>query len=310
MKKLLAIVLVVVMALALGCAKQPAKPMRVAALKGPTGMGLAYLAEEHADRYAIELYDAPDAVTGKFINGEIDIAAVPINLAATLYNKTQGGVVMLAVNTLGVLYLIEIGDAVQSISDLAGRTVYATGEGSTPEYVLRYLLAQNDLTGEVAIDFAGEHAALAALLASGEAELGMLPEPNVSAVTLKNTGARVALDLNDAWEQASGVKLVQGCYIASRTFYEAHRKEIAAFLKDYAASVERVNGDAGAAALIAALGILPSEQIAASAIPRANIVCLTGEGMRAAAKAMLEVLCAANPKSVGGALPGDDLYAS
>jgi len=199
---------------------------------------------------------------------------------------------------------------VRSLADLAGKTVYATGEGSTPEYVLRYLLAQNNLTDQVTVEFVGEHAALAAMLASGEASLGMLPEPNVSAVTLKNANARVALDLNEAWQSASGVALVQGCYIASRTYYDAHQDEIAAFLADYAASVERVNTDADAAALIASLGILPSEEIAGSAIPRANIVCLTGGDMRAAAEAMLGVLYTANPKSVGGQLPGDELYAS
>lgn len=309
-KKLLAIVLAAAMALAFGCAKTPAQPMQIAALKGPTGMGIAYLMQEQSDRYTVELYDAPDAVTAKFINGEIDVAAVPINLAAALYNKTGGDAVVLAVNTLGVLYLIEVGDTVQSFADLAGKTVYATGEGSTPEYVLSYLLEQNNLSDEVTVEFAGEHAALATMLASNEVTLGMLPEPNVSAVTLKNADARVALDLNAAWEEASGVKLVQGCYIASRSYYDAHQKEIADFLKDYAASVERVNSDAGAAALIASLAILPSEQIAAGAIPRANIVCLTGSEMRAAAEAMLGVLYAANPKSVGGALPGGDLYAS
>ncbi len=309
-KKLIALLLAAALLFALGCAKASAEPMRVAALKGPTGMGISYLMQEQTDKYSVELYDAPDAVTAKFINGEIDVAAVPINLASTLYNKTDGNVVMLCVDTLGVLYVVENGDTVQSLSDLAGKTVYATGESSTPQYVLDYVLAQNGLTDQVTVEYEGEHTALAAMLASGEADIGMLPEPFVSSVLIKDENARVAIDLNEAWEEASGVKLVQGCYIADRTYYDEHPDEIKTFLTDYASSVDRVNTEDGAAALIASLGILASEEIAETAIPRSNIVCITGEDMISSASAMLGVLYGANPASVGGQMPGDDFYAS
>ena len=309
MKKILALLTIAVMLLALGCAKAPAEPVNVAALKGPTGMGISYLMQDESDKYSVELMDAPDVVVGKFVSGEIDIAAVPINLAATLYNKTEGNVVLLNIDTLGVLYIVENGTTVQSLSDLAGKTIYATGEGATPQFVLDYLLAQNGLTDQVKVEYVGEHTALAAMLASGEAEIGMLPEPFVSSVLLKNANARVALDLNDAWESASGTKLVMGVYIASRTFYNEHPDQVKAFLKDYAASVDKVNSAADAASVVANLGIVGSEQIAAQAIPRSNIVSITGDEMKSAASAVLNVLFTANPASIGGKLPGDDLYA-
>ncbi len=308
MKKTVALLLCMAVLLAFGCKKEEAFALNVGALKGPTGMGLAYLMDALPAGYGeIELYDAPDAITGKFISGELDIAAVPINLAAALYNKTEGDVVMLAVNTLGVLYLLENGDSIRSLADLSGRTVYATAQGSTTEYVLNGLLAQAGVR-DVTVEFAGEHAALAAMVTAGEVEIAMLPEPNVSAVLLKGNGVRVALDLNAEWEQLTGNKLVQGCYVAKRSFYKAHPAAVGRFLTDYAASVERVNSDAGAAGLIARLGILPSEKVADRAIPNCNIVCVTGEEMRKAASAMLQTLFMANPKSIGGALPGDDLY--
>ena len=308
MKKLLAILTLAVMLFALGCAKAPAEPVNVAALKGPTGMGISYMMDDTA-KYNVELQDAPDVVVGKFVNGEIDIAAVPLNLAAVLYNKTEGNVVLLNLDTLGVLYIVENGETINSLADLAGKTIYASGEGATPQYVLDYLLAQNGLTDQVKVEYVGEHTALAAMVASGEAQIALLPEPFVSAVTVKNPDVRVALDLNSAWEAASGTKLVMGVYIASRTFYNEHPDQVKAFLADYAASVEKVNTSADAAQKIADLGIVGSADIAKQAIPRSYIVSITGDEAKTAASAVLNVLFTANPKSVGGKLPGDDLYA-
>ncbi len=314
MFRLLALALALVMALPLvgGCAKkaEPAAPPRVlnvAALKGPTGMGLAYVMRERQEDFSVALYDAPDGVTAKLINGEVDIAAVPLNLASVLYNKTQGGIVMLGVNTLGVLYIVEQGDSVRSMADLSGKTIYATGQGSTPEFILNALLAQYGVT-DAKVEYVGEHAALAAMVASGEAKLAMLPEPNVSSVLLKNENVRVALNLTEAWDAVSDAALVQGCYVARRSVYEAEGAAVDAFIEAAADSARRVNSEEGAAALIAELGIVGSEAIARAAIPRANIVCMTGADMEKAASAMLQVLYAANPASVGGALPGRELY--
>ena len=308
MKKILAFLTLAVMLFAVGCAKAPAEPVNIAALKGPTGMGISYLMDDTA-KYNVELQDAPDVVTGKFINGEIDIAAVPLNLAAVLYNKTEGNVVLLNLDTLGVLYIVENGETINSLADLAGKTIYASGEGATPQYVLDYLLAQNGLTDQVKVEYVGEHTALAAMVASGEAKIALLPEPFVSAVMVKNPDVRVALDLNTAWEAASGTKLVMGVYIASRTFYNEHPDQVKAFLADYAASVEKVNTSADAAQKIADLGIVGSAAIAQQAIPRSYIVSITGDEAKNAASAVLNVLFTANPKSIGGKLPGDDLYA-
>ncbi len=308
MKKIIAILLTAVLLLAVGCAKAPAEPLKIAALKGPTGMGISYLMDEKADQYSVELLDAPDTVVGKFVSGEIDVAAVPINLAATLYNKTEGNVVVICVDTLGVLYVMENGDTVNAFSDLAGKTIQATGEGSTPQFVLDYLLSLNNMTDQVTVEYVGEHTALAALLASGESTLGMLPEPFVSSVMLKNADTRIAIDLNQEWEAATGTKLVQGVYIVNREFYNQNAEVIQQFLTDYQDSVNRVNTNVGASELIAKLGIVASADIAKVAIPRSNIVCITGDDMVNSATAVLNILYNANPASVGGALPGEDLF--
>lgn len=311
-RRTLAVLLAAMAALlCFGCAQEkPQIVLNVAALKGPTGMGLAYVMSEQTDAYHVEMFDAPDVVAGKFINGEIDIAAIPINLAATLYNKTEGEAVMIAINTLGVLYILENGESVQSFADLAGKTLYATGQGSTPEYVLAYLLEKNGLTGQVEVEYLAEHATLAAMMAAGEVELAMLPEPNVSSVLVKSDVARVALDLTAEWDAVSDTALLQGCYIVRRSVLEEEPEAVKAFVEAAADSAARVVSEDGAAKLIAELGIVGSEDIAARAIPNCNIVCITGEEMRQAAAAMLQVLFDANPASVGGTLPDDALYAS
>ena len=309
-KKLICALLACLLLLSMGCAgEKPQTTLRIAALKGPTGMGLAYLMQEESSAFSVELLDAPDVVTGKFINGEIDIAAVPVNLAAVLSNKTDGKAVMIAVNTLGVLYILENGETVHSMEDLAGKTLYATGQGSTPQYVLEYLLEQNGLKDRVTVEYIAEHATLAAMTASGEAPLAMLPEPNVSSVLLKNESARIALDLTSEWDAVSDAQLLQGCYIVQRSVLESEPEAVRAFLSAAAESAARVNSEAESPALIAELGIVGSEAIAARAIPNCNIVCLTGEQMQEAAEAMLSVLFAANPKSIGGQLPDASFYA-
>ena len=309
-KKLICALLACLLLLSMGCAgEKPQTTLRIAALKGPTGMGLAYLMQEESSAFSVELLDAPDVVTGKFINGEIDIAAVPVNLAAVLSNKTDGKAVMIAVNTLGVLYILENGETVHSMEDLAGKTLYATGQGSTPQYVLEYLLEHNGLKDQVTVEYIAEHATLAAMAASGEAPLAMLPEPNVSSVLLKNESARIALDLTSEWDAVSDAQLLQGCYIVQRSVLESEPEAVRAFLSAAAESAARVNSEAEAPALIAELGIVGSEAIAARAIPNCNIVCLTGEQMQEAAEAMLSVLFAANPKSIGGQLPDASFYA-
>ncbi len=287
--------------------------VNVAALKGPTGMGMSALMEaaeqgKTANDYTFTLSGAPDEVSAAVVSGAVDIAAVPINLAAVLSAKT-GNVKLLAVNTLGVLYILEKGDSVQSIGDLAGKKLLATGQASTPEYILSYILEKNGLTDSVEVEYLTEHSELAALMASGEAELGMLPQPNVTVVTVKNPEVRVALDLTEEWNAVTGTELVQGCIIVRADFAEAHPEAVEAFLKEYAESVETVNADhAAAAELISKFGIVENAAIAEKAIEKCHIVCLTGDALRQSADAMFRVLFEANPKSVGGALPDESIY--
>ncbi len=291
--------------------------LNIVALKGPTGMGMVQLmqADEQAKSavdYNIMLAAAPDEISGKIVTGEADIAAAPINLAAALYNKTQGKVAIIAVNTLGVLYVLENGETVNNIADLSGKTLYATGQGATPEFVLNYLLEKNGVAGKVDVQYMADHTELATLLAADEGgvKIAMLPEPNVTAALLKNSSLRIALDLTQEWNNVSdSAQLVQGCLIARKDVLENNPDAVNSFLQEYAASTAYVNEKPeDAAALIEQYGIMASAAAAKAAIPNCNIVCVTGEDMRADADAMLQVLFAADPKSVGGKLPGDDFY--
>ncbi len=286
----------------------------VIALQGPTGIGMVNLMENRSDLYNITMTAAPDEAVAAILSGSADIAAVPTNLAATLYSKTNGNIRMLALNTLGVLYILENGNAIQDISDLSGKTVYATGQSATPEYVLNYVLNAEGLTESVRVEYLAEHAELATRMASGNVEVAMLPEPFVTSVLLKNPDVRVALDMTEMYRGAAespdenGV-LSMGCVIASANFVQEHPETVREFLNDYRESVEFVNSDPHAASLLVEkFGIMAAAAAAEKAIPNCHIVCITGNEMKEQIRPFFDVLYRADPKSVGGKLPEDDLY--
>lgn len=329
MKQILAMILAVL--LLVSCSKTPAASgsstsepdapkaqLQIAALKGPTAMGLVKLLDdaekgESINKYEVTLAGAPDELTGKIISGELDIAAVPVNLAATLYNKTQGGVKIAAINTLGVLYIVESGESVQSVADLKGKTLYSTGQGASPEYTLSHILEQNGIADEVQVEFKNEHAELAALLAQGKAELALLPQPFVTTVLMQNEKLRVALDLTQEWSRVSkdGSEMLTGCIVVQQKLIDENPQALSDFLQEYEASVSYVTDPANldaAASLIVAQDILASEVVAKAALPACGITFLAGEPMKKAADGFLKVLFDADAKSVGGALPGAEFY--
>ena len=301
---------------------------RIAALKGPTAMGLVELMSlsdtanemmegkedvvSTGNTYEFTLAGSADEVTPALIKGDLDMACVPANLAAVLYGKTNGAVEVLAVNTLGVLYIVENGGTVQSMADLKGQTIVAAGKGSTPEYALRYLLTENgiDPDKDVTIDWKSEHSECVAALASGQASIALLPQPFVTVAQNKIEGLRMALDLTAEWDKLdNGSGLITGVIVARRDVVEANPGAVDSFLQDYAASVEWVNANnADAAQLIAEYGIIEAAPVAEMALPYCNIVCLTGSEMKDKLSGYLQVLADVEPSSVGGTLPGDDFY--
>ena len=288
--------------------------INVAALSGPTGMGMAYLNEQSdagntAYRYNISYASAPDQLTGGLISKEYQIAALPVNLASVLYNKTGGEILTAAVNTLGVLYVVEKGDSVKSLSELAGKKVVASGQGSTPEYVFNYLLEKAGIKDQVEVEYVSQHDEAVSALASGKADLAMLPEPKVTAALMQIEGTRIALDLTEEWDKISDAQLVQGVIVVQKDFAEAHPEVVEAFLSEYKSSVDFTNENKEeAASLIEKYGIIPKATIALKAIPNCNIVCLTGDEMKTSVSDMLKTLYDANPAGVGGSLAGDAMF--
>ncbi|MGI6528482.1 MAG: ABC transporter substrate-binding protein [Clostridia bacterium] len=309
----LVIVLAMLMTACTKADKQDKTTLNVAALKGPTGMGMIKLIDD-ADKgntkneYKITLAGSPDEITGKIVSGEIQIAALPINLAANLYNKTNGKVQLLALNTLGVLYVLEKGEEINSVSDLEGKKIFATGQGATPEYILDYILKENNVNADV--EFKTEHSELAALALSGNADIVMLPEPFVTNVLSKEAGFRVALDLTEEFERVSdGTVLSMGCIVVNKEFAEKNKQAVKDFLDEYKASTEFVNNNISEASdLIAKYGILASKELAEKAIPNCNIVFIEGGEMEQKIKGFYELLNEYNANSIGGKLPGEDFY--
>ncbi len=288
----------------------------VAALKGPTAMGMVKLMNDQPDDYAFTIATAIDEITPKLVKGELDIAAVPANMASVLYNNTEGKIKVLAVHTLGVLYIVENGDSgVQSIADLKGRTIYASGKGASPEYVLNYLLTGNDLDPEkdVVVEYKSEHSECLAALLANEGAVAVLPQPFVTTAQQKQPAVQVALDMNAEWaklqeDSDAPSQLITGVLVARTDFIDQDPQVVSDFLDAYAASVAYVNANVEeAAALIGQFDIIP-EPIAKLALPHCGIVYIDGADMQAALSGYLSVLFAQNPAAVGGAMPDDAFY--
>ena len=284
--------------------------MKIGALKGPTAMGMAQLLD--ADGYDFTIAASPDEIVPMVVQGNLDIAAVPANLAATLYQKTEKDVSVLAVNTLGVLYIVENGDSVKSVEDLKGKTIYASGKGATPEYALNSVLKANGIDPEkdVTVEFKSEHAEVVSALVQDQTAVGLLPQPFVTTALMKNDKLKVALDLNKLWEDSmdDGSKLVTGVVIANNEFVQDHADKVNDFMDAYKESVDFVNSDTEAAAQIIGDHDIIAKEVAQKAIPDCSIVFIEGDEMKTMLSGYLATLDDQNPEIIGGQLPDDAFY--
>ena len=319
MKKYMSVLLVLLMLAVLfpGCAAAEGEPVtiRLGSLKGPTTMGMVKLLSDNeagltANKYESTVVANATELMPLFLRGELDVLALPVNAGSVLYNKSQAGATLLAVNTLGVLYIVEKGgETVQSVADLKGKTIYATGKSTTPEYALSYLLTQNglDIATDVTMEWKSEASEVVAQISTLDNAVALLPQPFVTVAQTKVEGLRVALDMTAEWA-AVGSTLITGGLIIRTAFLEEHPEAVATFLEEYAASTQYVNENVEEAAALVEQYIGVAAGVAKKAIPACNIVCLTGEEMKAAAEKYLTVLFELNPDAVGGAMPGEGFY--
>ena len=332
MKKLLAIVLAALMVLSLGaCGKKTEETnkkssankseeyvgidMHIACMTGPTGVGMAKLMNDAAEdktanNYEFTVASAANDIMPKFIKGEIDIASVPTNVAASFYNSTNGKIRMLAVNTYGVLSILEKGDSIKDIKDLKGKTIYSTGKGQNPEYILKYILSENgiDPENDVTINFVSSDDLVAKLI-SGEAEVAMAPEPAATTVMIKNSALNRVLSINDEWAKVSDTELMMGCVIALDSYVEENPEAVEKFLEEYEKSIEfAIENTETASEYCETYKIAASKAIAQKAIPTCNLTYVTGDEMKDNVNGYFNVLYKADPEFIGGTLPKDDLY--
>lgn len=295
--------------------------VNVMALKGPTAMGMVKFMDDadkgeiDSENYTFSIAASADEVTPKLVQGETDIAAVPANLASVLYQKTNGGVEVLAVNTLGVLYIVENGESVQSVADLKGKTIYASGKGSTPEYALDYILSSNGIDPEkdVTIEWKSEHSECVAAITSQENGIAMLPQPFVTIAETKNPSIRTALDLTEEWDKVQQNEtqksaLITGVVVARSEFVDNNPDAVKDFMTRYEESVDYVNGNVEDAAQLVGNYDIVTAEVAQKALPECNIVFISGDEMKEQLSGYLAVLKEQNPESVGGDVPGDDFY--
>ena len=320
-KSLLIVSMILIMTLMAftGCgtqAEEPAElsaPVNIACMNGPTGMGMVDLMGN--ENYNIEVFQAPTDAVPKIISGEIDVACVPSNLAAVLYNKTEGQIVSVSPMVMGVLHILGNGVEVSDVADLKGQTIVSAGQGGTPEYALQEVLqnAGLEMGKDVKVEWLASHADVNAKLLSDEGTIAMVPEPFVSAALAQGAGKVTDLfDMNTLWSEATGQDFPMGVLIARRDFVENRGSDLNILLNDLAASIEDVNSASDEVAQkIVDAGFLGNADIAKAAIPNCNLTLYTGDELAKGAEIMKtfnETMFALTPPAVGGALPGEDLY--
>ena len=294
---------------------EPAE-VHVASLKGPTSIGLASFMGsvdtlELNNTYTFTIATAADEILPAVIKGEVDIALIPANAAAVLYNKTEGGISVIDINTLGVLNVVTGDESIQQFADLAGKTVYMTGKGATPEYAMNFLLNKAGIADQVTLEFKSEPTEVVQALSADATAAGVLPQPFATAACVKNEALKAVIDLTDVWASSvdDGSQLLTGVTIVRNEFLTEHPEAVAEFIEQQAASVDAANADpAGVAPLVVAAGIIEAEPVAAKAIPSCHLVCITGAEMQSALSGYLQTLFDSDPASVGGALPTDSFY--
>ena len=315
--KIIAAALTAVLSLGMmaGCAqKKDDTVVRVGSLKGPTTIGIVNLMDKASKgtsegKYEFTMSAAPDEITAKIVSGDIDIALVPANLASVLYNKTEGGITAIDINTLGVLYCVTGDTSITSVKDLSGKKVITTGQGATPEYSLRYLLDQNGIT-DCEIEFKSESTEVAAVLAEDPSQIAVLPQPFVTVACAQNEAISIAFSLEEEWQLTTGgLGMVTGVTVVRNDFLKAHPEAVKTFIKEHGESVNATNSDLDTtASLVVANEIIGKEPLAKKAIPFCNVVCMIGDSVKNNLAPYLEVLYNSDPKSVGGKLPGDEFY--
>lgn len=281
---------------------------KIASLSGPLGIGISKLGADRDYAYDVKSYADSQQAAELIKNGEADIAVLPVNLAASLYNETNGAIKILAVNTLGVFHILENGSEIKSIADLKGKTVYSLGEGSVPEFLLNYILAENNLDGEVTVEYKADYSEIKALADEGKADIVMLPEPYAAMLASAADGVRYALDLADEWGKVSETPFAQGVIVARTEYIEQNPEYIETFLMQNEVSVNYLveNPQAGAT-LLSETGYFDSPELAQAALAGCNPSFIKGENMKAAVKAVIDMLYQADPASIGGAVPDDGI---
>ena len=289
---------------------EPSAPINIGAMKGPTAMRMAQMLDD--ENYNVSIVASPDEMVPMVVQGQVDIAAIPANLASVLYQKTERQVSVLAANTLGVLYIVENGNTVNSVEDLKGKTIFSSGKGATPEYALNSVLKANGIDPEtdVTVEYKSEHAEVVAALAADQTAVGLLPQPFVTTALMKNENLRVALDLNELWESSmdDGSRLITGVVIVRNEYLKEHEDDVKIFMDAYEKSVDFVNSDTEAAAEIIGAHDIVTKEVAMKAIPECSIVFIEGDELKTMLSGYLNTLLEQNPQIVGGNVPDDEFY--
>lgn len=293
--------------------KTSSEATKIVSLKGPTTIGLLNMMDStEKEKYEFNMVTEPAEAGTLVSTGKENIALIPANVAANLYNKTSGNIIVLNINTLGMLYLVQQGEPITSIADLKGKTIILTGKGATPDLTIQYLLKENGLSVEdVTLDYKSEATEVVAALAENSEAIGLLPEPFVTVATTKNPDLKVSMDLTEEWNKTQNNKdstLITAVTVVNKEYLESNKEDVLNFMKQQKISSEEATSNLDKTSELAEKYDIIKENIAKKAIPKCNISYIEGEEMKTKLSGYYSVLFDLSPEFIGGKVPEDDFY--
>lgn len=276
---------------------------KLAVFNGVTSLGVAKLVKDRGYAYESSLYTDLSEVENLIKNGGADMAAVPVESAARLFNETKGAVKIIAVNNLGVLHLVTGDESIKTLADLKDKTVYATGKGTAYEHIMNFIFEKNAISPKV--EYVATEAELVTLAIEGKADICIIPEPYATKVVFENTKMKRVIDLSDEWNKFSEAPLVQGVIVARTEYIEQNPEYIEQFLFQNEISVNFLNENIDAGADMLYNGqYFSTFDLARECVPACNLYFMKGEEMKAAVKVVYDVLPA---ELTGGTVSADGI---
>lgn len=285
--------------------------INVACFRAGSAVSLTHARATKEDACVITFSNSVDEITSLIKSGKADIAALPLNTAAQLYNKTNGGIKIMSITALNSLYLVEKGDIIKKLSDFKGKTVVTSGKGTVFDYYLLYVLKESGIDPEtdITIRYLDTYDDVVAD-AKGENSSGLCVVPCNYAceILYAEKGYDTVESFTNILKLKTEMVFAAECLAVRTEYLEAHPDLVEEFLDFADMSATFITSSARAGLYLIDAKLFADEEKALANVFNCNPVCIQGDELVTLASENLKFLYELDPDSVGGALPDENIY--